>query len=235
MQNCPFASTIAQALQVTYINSLMHTTPDVLLLISPNCPHCQSVQQSLGELVKQAEIGRLEIINISVHTEIPTTLGVRSVPWMKIGPFELAGGYTATELRDWIAKAASDTGRADYLSELLAQQQLDKALDLVRQDPAMLQAAMELIAAPDTPMVTRIGVGAIMEELMDSEALASLVDRLGELTHSEEANIRADASHYLGLSGSKSALPWLRAMLQDGHEHVREIARDSLERLENLD
>ncbi len=212
----------------------MHSAPDVLLLISPNCPHCQSVLQSLGELVKQAEIGRLEIINISVHTEISTTLGVRSVPWMKIGQFELTGSYTATELRAWITKAASDTGRADYLSELLARQQLDKALDLVRQEPAMLQAAVELIATPGTPMVTRIGVGAIMEELTDSETLKSMVDQLGELTYSEEPNIRADASHYLGLSGSKSALPWLQAMLQDAHEHVREIALDSLERLESL-
>ncbi len=191
--------------------------------------------QSLSELVKQAEIGRLEIINISVHTEISTRLGVRSVPWMRIGQFELTGSYTATELNNWISKAASGTGRADYLSELLAHQQLDKALDLARQEPAMLQAVMELIAAPDTPMVTRIGVGAIMEELTDSEALESLVDQLGELTYSEEANIRADASHYLGLSGSKSALPWLQARLQDAHEHVREIALDSLERLEDLD
>ena len=235
MQNHAFTFTIFQALQLTYIKYPMHSAPDVLLLISPNCPHCQSALQSLGELVKQAEIGRLEVINISVHPEISTRLGVRSVPWMKIGQFELTGSYTATELRNWVDKAASDTGHADYLSELLSQQQLDKALDLVRKEPPMLQAVMELIAATDTPMVTRIGVGAIMEELMDSEALASLADQLGELTHAEEAGIRADACHYLGLSGSKAALPWLRAMLQDPHEHVREIARDSLERLENLD
>jgi thioredoxin-like negative regulator of GroEL len=213
----------------------MHSAPDVLLLVSPNCPHCGSVLQSLSELVKQAEIGRLEVINISVHPEISTRLDVRSVPWMKIGQFELVGSYTPAELTSWISKSASDTGHADYLSELLARQQLDKALDLVRQEPPMLQAAMELIAATDTPMVTRIGVGAIMEELTDSEALASQVDRLVELTHAEEASIRADACHYLGLSGAKSALPWLKAMLQDQHEHVREIAQDSLERLENLD
>lgn len=213
----------------------MPSAPDVLLLISPNCPHCQSVLHSLSELVKRAAIGRLEVVNISVHTETATKLGVRSVPWMKIGPFELTGNYTAAELQNWISKSASDTGQADYLSELLSQQQLDKALELVRREASMLQAMVELIAAPDTPMVTRIGVGAIMEDLMDSEALASLVDQLGSLTLAEEANIRADATHYLGLSGSKLALPWLQAMLQDRHEHVREIAQDSLERLENSD
>ena len=99
----------------------------------------------------------------------------------------------------------------------------------------MLQAMVDLIAAPETPMVARIGVGAIMEELMDSEALASLVDQLGALTHAEEANVRADATHYLGLSGSRLALPWLQAMLLDSHEHVREIAQDSLDRLNNPD
>ena len=120
----------------------------------------------------------------------------------------------------------------DYLSELLSQQQLDKALGLVKQETSMLGAMLDLIAAPDTPMVARIGVGAIMEELMDSEALVSLVDQLGALTHAEEANIRADAAHYLGLSGSMLALPWLQAMLLDSHEHVKEIAQDSIERLD---
>lgn len=235
MQSHPFKLTMVQALQLTYINYPMQPAPDVLLLIAPNCPHCQSVLHILSELVKQAEIGRLEVTNISVHTEIPARLGVRSVPWIKIGQFELAGNYTATELRAWISKSAGNTGQAEYLSELLTQQQLDKALALVRQEPSMLQALMQLVAAPDTPMVTRIGLSAIMEDMVDSEALASLVDQLGELIHAEEANIRADAAHYLGLSGSQSAMPWLQAMLQDPHEHVSEIARDSIQRLQNLD
>ena len=226
---------MAQALQLTYIKYHMPSPPDVLLLISPNCPHCQSVLHSLSELVKQAAIGRLEVVNIAVHAATATELGARSVPWIKIGPFELTGNYTAAELDNWVSKSASDTGHADYLSELLSQQQLDKALGLVRQEASMLQAMLDLIAAPDTPMVARIGVGAIMEELTDSEALASLVDRLGALTYAEEANIRADAAHYLGLSGSMLALPWLRAMLLDSHEHVREIAEDSIERLDKPD
>ena len=107
----------------------MPSAPDVLLLISPNCPHCQSVLHSLSELVKRAAIGRLEVVNISVHAETAAKLGARSVPWMKIGPFELIGNYTAAELKNWVSKSASDTGHADYLSELLSQQQLEKALD----------------------------------------------------------------------------------------------------------
>ena len=213
----------------------MQPAPDALLLIAPNCPHCQAVLNILSELVKQGEIGRLEVINISVHGEKAAQLGARSVPWIKIGQFELAGNYTSAELRNWIDKAANNTGNADYLGELLAQQQLDKAIDLVKRQPPLLQAMLQLVAAPDTPMLTRIGLGAIMEDLADSEVLAGQVEQLGELTHAEEANIRADASHYLGLSGSRSALPWLRAMLQDPHEHVREIAADSIQRLEKLD
>ena len=226
---------MVQALQLTYIKYPMPSAPDVFLLISPNCPHCQSVLHSLGELVKRAVIGRLEVVNIAAHGETAAKLGARSVPWIKIGPFELTGNYTAAELADWVSKSASDTGQADYLSELLSQQQLDKALGLVKQEASMLQAMLGLVASPDTPMVARIGVGAIMEELMDSEALASLVGRLGALTHAEEANIRADVAHYLGLSGSRLALPWLQAMLRDSHEHVREIAQDSIERLDAPD
>ena len=213
----------------------MQPAPDVLLLISPNCPHCESLLQSLSELVKQAKIGRLEIINIAVHAEAADRLGVRSLPWTRIGYFELTGNHTPDDLLKWVNRAATDTGGTDYLSELLSQQQLNRAMELVTEKPIMLQAAMELIASPETPMVTRIGVSAIIEELADTEELRSLVNQLAELTNAEESSIRADAAHYLGLSGSISAAQWLKPMLNDAHEHVREIAQDSLERLEETD
>jgi HEAT repeat protein len=40
--------------------------------------------------------------------------------------------------------------------------------------------------------------------------------------------VRADAAHYLGLSGNGDAIPYLQPLLQDEAAEVREIAAESL-------
>jgi len=43
--------------------------PDALLFITPVCTHCPSVLQALSELVKQAQVGKLTVVNIAAHPE----------------------------------------------------------------------------------------------------------------------------------------------------------------------
>jgi HEAT repeat protein len=79
--------------------------------------------------------------------------------------------------------------------------------------------------------VVRIGVGAIMEELEGSSLLHRVFEKLEQLTHSREPNLRADACHYLALSANPQATPVFQRLLQDENREVREIARESLEAL----
>ncbi|WP_457673982.1 HEAT repeat domain-containing protein [Thiolapillus sp.] len=209
----------------------MNNPPDTLLLIAPGCPHCQSVLASLTELVKKGEIGRLEVINIAVHPEAAREAGTRSVPWMRIGQYELAGNYSLGEIREWVEKAASGAEAGDYIKELLEQQQMDRAMDYLKQHPEELAALLDLMQREDNSLGVSFGVSALFEELAGSEALKALVPRLGELTHAEKANTRGDAAYYLGLSGSPEARAWLEPLLDDPQEDVREIAREALESL----
>jgi HEAT repeat protein len=80
----------------------------------------------------------------------------------------------------------------------------------------------------ETPMAVRIGVGAVFEEFAGSASLAEVVPELGALCRSDEAQVRADACHYLGLSGAAEARPHVRDLLDDPDEEVREIAAESL-------
>ena len=64
---------------------------DALLLIATGCNHCPAVLEGLSRLLKQGRIGRLDVVNLAVHPETGQALGVRSVPWTRIGPFELEG------------------------------------------------------------------------------------------------------------------------------------------------
>lgn len=208
------------------------TPPDALLLMGTHCPYCPTVLKELNELVRAGHIGKLDTCNIEENPEIARELGVRSVPWVRIGPFELEGLRSKKELREWAGRAGTEAGMAVWLDELLSSGKIDKAMALVHRDPATLNALLLLFSDPDTRLNTRIGISAIMEDLEGSALLEERLEKFGELTRHPAAHIRGDACHYLALTGSHQASAWIRPLLDDPDPDIRQIARDSLEHLE---
>jgi hypothetical protein len=205
--------------------------PDALLLMGKRCPYCPTVLQGLEALRAEGVIGELETVVIEDHPERAAELGVRSVPWVRIGPFELAGLRSEQELRGWAEKAGTDAGMAGYLDELLSSGQVEKGMAVVHDNPGALNALLLLLANPDTQLNTRIGISVIREALENSVELQAIVERLGELTGHAEASVRGDACHYLALSGNSEAVDYIRPLLDDEDAGVREIAEESLEQL----
>jgi len=210
------------------MNEKSSPAPEVMMLLGTHCPHCPQVLNALGEMVKKGEISKLEVINLEQRPDIAKELGVRSAPWVRIGRFELTGLRSLQELREWAEKANSSEGMVLQLNELLTSGQLDEAVSLVKKEPDYLDAVMEILAEPDAKINVRIGIGVIMEELQETEVLQKYVDQLGELTRHEAAPVRTDAAHYLALTGSADARPYLQALLKDESAEVREVAEDGL-------
>jgi hypothetical protein len=205
--------------------------PDALLLINTGCPHCPTVLQGLSELVKQGLIGRLEVVNLSLRPELGESLEVSSVPWLRLGPFELEGLRSPAELRQWATRAGTARGMADYFSELLMDGRLDKVLSLVRRDTRLLGALLLLLEDEDTELQVRVRIGAVMESFQGEEPLARLIEPLARLTHNRNAHVRGDAAHYLGLTRHARAVPHVESLVNDPEKQVREIASESLEHL----
>lgn len=205
--------------------------PDALLLLSSHCPHCPSVLAALADLVKQGAIGRLEAVNLEQHPEVGKSLGVRSVPWIRLGRIELAGARGKGELAAWAAKADSEEGIADWFHTLLKEGQLPRVQAAIEADPKLLAAVLPIVGNVDASLNVRLGAGVLLEDFSGSEALRALLPRLGELSRHDDARVRADACHYLGLTGDAAARAWLRARLDDADPDVREIAAESLESL----
>ncbi len=207
-------------------------SPDALVLLGTRCPHCAAVLQALRELRKTGELGLLEVVNIEQRPEIAEQLGVRSVPWVRIGLFELEGLHTMGEYRRWVRYAGTEEGMAAYLNELLSVGKINPVVTILEKDRGHFVALLVLLKDPDTTLNVRVGIGAVMEHLQAGELLRSMVISLGELTRHTDARVRSDACHYLGLSDSQTALPFIRPLLADPSDEVREIAQDTLELLE---
>lgn len=202
--------------------------PDALLLMARGCAHCPSVLNALTHLIEEGKIGRLEVIDVSRHPEAARQAGVRSVPWTRIGPFELEGLQSRGDLSRWAERAAAGGGMGDYYAHLLESGRMQQVPPLIRRHPETLPALIGLMASLETPMAVRIGVGAVIEELAEQGELAPAVPELIRLTHAPEPQVRADACHYLSLAGGDEAVAAIRALLEDPDPEVRAIARESL-------
>ena len=209
-----------------------HTPPDALLFITPGCPHCPTVLQGLSDLVKQAAIGKLTVVNVAAHPELAAEYGVRTAPWLRLGPFTLTGAQTPAELRQWTEWSGSEEGITQYVEHLLAEGGYKQAGIFVGEDTQRLKPLLSIVANPEKSLVVRAGVSALLEAYRNTPALQNLLPSIGELTRHADHRVRADACHLLGLSGSPASRPYLDSCLKDSSEEVREIAAESLELLD---
>lgn len=210
---------------------LLPMPPDVQLLLSSHCPHCPAMLQTLSDLVKQGVIGRLDVVNLEARPEHAQELGARSVPWTRVGPFELTGLRGREELLDWIERVGSPDGMADYFHALLRDGHLAQVLETVKRHPDALAALLPIVANPEAGINVRIGAGVAFEEFAGQAPMRALTERLGQLCGHEDARVRADACHYLGLTGAQEAVAYLLRSQQDDDGVVREIAGESLQTL----
>ncbi len=210
-------------------------SPDALLLTAPGCPHCPGVKATLEKLQQQGAIGTLEVVNIAEQPQRASELGVRSVPWLKLGEFILTGAQTPQQLRTWVQRAADPAGMSGYLGHLLKEGELATAETLLKARPQHLAALLSLLEDPQSPIQVRLGVSALIEEFEGSDALRALLPPLILLSEHSDHRLRSDACHFLGLSHDQGAREALQRCSKDDNEEVREIAAEALLALDEAD
>jgi hypothetical protein len=209
----------------------VHPPPDALLAVATGCAHCPTVLAGASELVKSGAIGKLEVINVTARPEVAQALGVRSVPWLRLGPFVLEGLHSPAELRQWAQRAARPEGLSDYLVELLKTGKLRDAIAFCDEAPERLASLLGILERADVELTVRIGIAAVIEEFAGTNKLRAQMGKLSELSRHPDAHIRGDAAHFLSLTRDPRAEVPLRALLQDAAAPVRELAKDSIDEL----
>lgn len=206
----------------------MVAVPDALLLITGGCPHCPAALQALSGLLKEGAIGRLQVINVAIHTEEAESRGVQSVPWIKIGPFEVDGVVSPSKLRELAQGVNDDAVFDNWLLETLKTGKRQKFEALVRGEPQRIHALARLMNDPESSMMIRLGIGAILEELQTTGLTKPLVPAFSAMLNNEDRLIRADACHFLTLIGGEEIRQYMLACVDDADPEIREMAQDWL-------
>ncbi len=206
--------------------------PDALLFVTPVCAHCAAVLQGLSELVKQGVIGKMTVVNAAAHPEQATEYGVRSTPWLRLGPFTLIGAQSPGELRQWAEWANVEEGAVHYVEYLLKQGGYQQAVAFIAEDARRLRPLLAIVANPAAKLEVRLGVSALLEARAGTPELQNLLPQLAELTRHADHRVRADACHLLGLTGSAAARKHVEGCLNDGNAEVREIAQEAMKELQ---
>ncbi|VAX09845.1 hypothetical protein MNBD_GAMMA25-1301 [hydrothermal vent metagenome] len=210
-------------------------SPDAELLLATGCTHCGIVLEGLSQLLKEGLLGQLQITNIATRPQRAEQLNVRSVPWIRLGPFILEGQHSPAELRKWAQRANSLEGMSTYIAEELTLGNLNKLIELLAQSPQQLAALIPLLENEETEMQVRLGVDAILDSVEDKAQLARLIPDFAQLALHTNPRIRTDVSYYLALTGSPDAIPVLKKLLEDESEEIRESATEGLQRLGDTD
>jgi len=118
-----------------------------------------------------------------------------------------------------------------YIEYLLQNGKLNVALEWIERTNASLSDVLGLIAKADIKINVRIGIGAIMEHFDGSDKIGECIPMMSKLITHDNAELRADIGYYLMLTRDQSVMKLLQVLLSDENEHVREIARESIEEL----
>ena len=216
----------------TSIATLPSAPPNALLFVAPGCPHCAAVLRGLEELAGQGQVGRLTVIDATENPKEADKYGVRSLPWLRLGPFTLTGAHSPAELRKWAAWAHGEEGTAYYVEHLLRQGSYQQASAFIDANMRRLKPLLAIVADPAADIHVRLGVSALLEAHANTPPLQNLLPQLAELSRYSDHRVRADACHLLGLTGSAAARPFVEALLNDENGEVREIAAEALDLLE---
>jgi len=150
------------------IVSPLNSSTSILMLMGKQCAYCGPMMQILTELMKAGELAELRIVNIEENPELARQLGVRSVPWLQIGPFELQGARSRQEIVLWLQRASNFEGMTEYLDEVLAEGNIGYANKLIQQYPQALENVIALMADPHAKINVSLGMGVIIEEMAEA-------------------------------------------------------------------
>lgn len=117
------------------------------------------------------------------------------------------------------------------ISDSLEDGLLDNIIDMFRHDSGLYLLIGDLLG--DERSRVRIGTVALVETLLedDRDNIITAIPDIARLLKDPNPTIRGDAAHILGIIGHSNALPFLRDILSDDNEAVRESIAEAIDEI----
>jgi hypothetical protein len=203
---------------------------EVSLFVMAGCSVCPQMKRLFTEMQQSGMISELKIMDVTEHPKMVEEYHIRSVPFYLINGV----GFNGLKTREEINQLLNQDDQANWqnmLSEELRSGELDRVEQQIRQSTAARDAMLNLLEDPQSELVVRIGLSAVIESLADSDLLLPYQSRFIQMTGSQDERIAVDAIYYLSLLASDEALVHLNEMARQGdkpglQEHAREVLQE---------
>jgi hypothetical protein len=202
----------------------------IRLFVMHGCQVCPQMERVFRTLLAQGDIAGLDVIDLGEEPQQAQKYAIRSVPYYLIGEVGFNGLKSAGEIKRLLQLGESG-GWQDRLSEDFRQGDLAQAERDIRQHPTAQRAMIALLESPQTELLVRIGLTAVIESLASEGALNVLEEAFIGLADSTDKRIATDALYYLQLQASAAAVKKLREVAQGDDSTLAAEARDLLDEL----
>ncbi len=194
-----------------------------------NCKICPQMEQLFVEMLKNGAIDELTILNVEEQPELAQQYNIRSLPFYLINDVAFYGLKTATEVKK-ILQQDSTEKLVELINSELSDGQLQTVEDLVAEQPDARDAVLVLLNDPETSLVVRIGLSAIIETLTETtDTLKNHEKHFLTLADHSDDRIATDAIYYLSLFGSADSMQKLEEISKDDNNGLQEQAIELLE------
>ena len=201
---------------------------EVELFVMPGCPICPQMERLFKQLHEEGKLDRLEVVDITRQPERAQQLGIRSAPSYLINGVLFSGMKQRSEIEQLLQQNEGEKWRS-LLSEELTEGGMETARKAVLENEAARQALFDLLEDEETPLVVRIGLSAIIEELAEQGLLEAYQSRLQQLAQHPEQRIALDGLYYLSMLHSPEAIETLSRIAEDDSHPLHEQARELMQ------
>ena len=181
------------------------------------------------QMHQQGAITAFEVLDVQQHPDLAQQYNVRSVPHYLINGVAFTGLKSRREIDHLLAKTDADKW-IEMIQDSLAGGELEPVEQAVRKQPAARKAMIELLEDPETALLVRIGLTAVIETLAAERLLNDDEQHFIRMTTHSDERIAVDALYYLSLINTPDSLAALQDLAENGslvlREHALELLQD---------
>ncbi len=200
----------------------------IKLFVMPGCQVCPQMEHLFEQMHQQGAISELEVFDVQQHPELAEQHNIRSVPHYLINGVAFTGLKSRREIDQLLDKTDADKW-IEMIQDSLAGGELEPVEQAVRKQPSAREAMIVLLDDPETALLVRIGLTAVIETLATEGLLNTYEQQFIRMTTHDDERIAVDALYYLSLINTPDSLATLQDLAENGSMVLREHALELLQ------